>query len=248
MVLLGWGAWRVQSALSENERQLQAAQVTIDGLSADVAARDVRIGELDAQVTELQAEVQRLQAALRLLKVDHRLARLTVAARTGVGAPGTSFAGQGVGGTVAVAGTSGGDGEATGEYLVAGIAVNAVKSQAVADQFVNWQIATTRGLVLSGLIVEETSDAVTLRDANGKDTRIDKKEIDTREKNPASLMPDNLVSAITEDELVDLVEYLATLRTAAKACGEMPTCLEFIKECSAERRAIRFCSSITRAA
>jgi len=78
VVLLGWGAWRVQSALDENERQLQAAQVTIDGLHGEVAARDAHIGELDAQIVELQAEVQRLQAALRLLKVDHRLARLTV--------------------------------------------------------------------------------------------------------------------------------------------------------------------------
>jgi uncharacterized repeat protein (TIGR01451 family) len=61
--------------------------------------------------------------------------RLTVDARTGSGAAGTSFAGQGVGGTVAVVGTTGAAGEATGEYLVAGVAVNAVKSQTVADQF-----------------------------------------------------------------------------------------------------------------
>jgi uncharacterized repeat protein (TIGR01451 family) len=61
--------------------------------------------------------------------------RLTAAARTGVGAAGTAFGGQGVGGTDAVAGTTGADGEATGQYLVAGIALNAVKSQLVADQF-----------------------------------------------------------------------------------------------------------------
>ena len=78
VVLLGWGAWRVQSALNENERQLEVAHATIDGLHQDVAQRDAHIAELDTQITELQAEVQRLQAALRLLKVDHRLARLTV--------------------------------------------------------------------------------------------------------------------------------------------------------------------------
>ncbi len=63
------------------------------------------------------------------------LARLTVRARTGTGAPGTGFAGQGAGGTDAVAGMTGADDEATGEYLVTGIAVNAVKTQLVADQF-----------------------------------------------------------------------------------------------------------------
>jgi putative heme-binding domain-containing protein len=88
-------------------------------------------------------------------------------------------------------------------------------SKAIADQYVNWQIFSTRGAVVSGLLVEETADAVTLRDANGKDTRIDKKDIDTREKNFVSLMPDNLVGAITEEDLVDLVEYLTTLKTPA---------------------------------
>jgi uncharacterized repeat protein (TIGR01451 family) len=63
------------------------------------------------------------------------LARLAARARTGTGAPGTGFAGQGVGGTDAVAGMTGADDEATGEYLVTGIAVNAVKTQLVADQF-----------------------------------------------------------------------------------------------------------------
>ncbi|HEX6398259.1 MAG TPA: hypothetical protein VFZ95_12615, partial [Steroidobacteraceae bacterium] len=61
--------------------------------------------------------------------------RLTATARTGTGTPGTSFAGQGSSGTDAVVGTTGGDSEATGQYLVAGIAVNAVKSASVADQF-----------------------------------------------------------------------------------------------------------------
>ena len=61
--------------------------------------------------------------------------RLLADARTGVGAPGTTYAGQGSGGTDAVVGTTGADGDATGEYLVAGIALNAVKSQSVTDQF-----------------------------------------------------------------------------------------------------------------
>jgi uncharacterized repeat protein (TIGR01451 family) len=61
--------------------------------------------------------------------------RLTTDARTGTGAPGTAFAGQGVGGTDAVVGLTGADGDATGTYLIAGIALTAVKSQTVVDQF-----------------------------------------------------------------------------------------------------------------
>ena len=61
--------------------------------------------------------------------------RLTASARTGTGTPGTAFAGQGVGGTDAVVGLTGASAFAQGEYLVAGITVNALKSQVVADQF-----------------------------------------------------------------------------------------------------------------
>ncbi len=86
-------------------------------------------------------------------------------------------------------------------------------SKAVADQYVSWVIETKKGLTLTGLLVEETADAVTLRDANGKDTKIDRKEIDSRAKSPNSLMPGDLLAYMTEDELVDVVEYLQTLKT-----------------------------------
>lgn len=90
-------------------------------------------------------------------------------------------------------------------------------SKAVADQFVTWQIETTKGVSLAGLIVEETADAVTLRDANGKDTKIPKKDIDGRTKSPKSLMPDDLLVYMTEADLVDMVEYLVTLKTPVLA-------------------------------
>jgi uncharacterized repeat protein (TIGR01451 family) len=61
--------------------------------------------------------------------------RLTADARTGTGTPGTTFAGQGFNGTDAVVGTTGADGDATGQYLVSAVTVNALKSQTVVDQF-----------------------------------------------------------------------------------------------------------------
>ncbi|WP_432200842.1 hypothetical protein ACRAQ7_00815 [Erythrobacter sp. W53] len=60
---------------------------------------------------------------------------LTAEATTGTGAPGTIFAGQGVGGGDAIVGTTGADATATGS-LVAGVAdVTLVKSAIVTDQF-----------------------------------------------------------------------------------------------------------------
>ena len=64
--------------------------------------------------------------------------RLTADARTGTGAPGTTFAGAGNGlsGAVdAVVGTTGADGEADSTYLVAGVSLTASKTQTVVDQF-----------------------------------------------------------------------------------------------------------------
>ncbi len=60
---------------------------------------------------------------------------LTAAATTGTGAPGTVFAGAGTGGVDALAGTTGADGQAQGEYLIASIQLNAAKSSTVLDPF-----------------------------------------------------------------------------------------------------------------
>ncbi len=60
---------------------------------------------------------------------------LDARARTGVGTPGTVFAGQGTGGVDAVVGTSGGQAAVYGEYLVGSISLSAVKSQTVADPY-----------------------------------------------------------------------------------------------------------------
>lgn len=60
---------------------------------------------------------------------------LTAAAFTGTGAPGTVFAGQGVGGADAVLGTTGGTANNNGAYVAGSITLTAVKSQVVTDQF-----------------------------------------------------------------------------------------------------------------
>ena len=73
-----------------------------------------------------------------------------------------------------------------------------------------------RGQDITGLIVEETPTEITLRDANGKDYN-DRQEGHRRRRRrvPVSIMPEDIVAALTEDELIDLVEYLLTLKTAS---------------------------------
>ncbi|MBX9580921.1 MAG: c-type cytochrome [Gemmataceae bacterium] len=88
-------------------------------------------------------------------------------------------------------------------------------SKAIADQYVQNQVTTAGGVTVTGLVVAEADGGVTIRDANGKDTVIPKDEVESRKKVGISIMPEDVVAALTEDELVDLVAYLETLRTAA---------------------------------
>ena len=61
--------------------------------------------------------------------------RLIATSATGTGAPGTVYAGQGDGGVDAVIGTSGGQQQADGEYLVSDVAISVTKTQNVSDPF-----------------------------------------------------------------------------------------------------------------
>lgn len=94
--------------------------------------------------------------------------------RTGTGVPGTSFAGQGTGGTDAVVGTTGATANRNGQYLVADVAVAANKTATVVDQFggarpipgarINYQVVVTAtgtgtatGAVFADLIPTNTT-------------------------------------------------------------------------------------------
>ncbi|QEL14118.1 PVC-type heme-binding CxxCH protein [Limnoglobus roseus] len=85
-------------------------------------------------------------------------------------------------------------------------------SKAVADQYVSWKLDSEDGQSITGLIVGETETTITLRDANGKDYPFPVKGTE-RKKSLTSIMPEGLAATLTEDELVDVVEYLTKLQT-----------------------------------
>jgi putative membrane-bound dehydrogenase-like protein len=91
-----------------------------------------------------------------------------------------------------------------------------IPSKAIADQYLQWKVTTLDEKSVTGLLVAENDKEITLRDANGKDHTFAQKDLDgPKQKSLVSIMPDNLVAAMTEDELIDLVEYLLTLKTPA---------------------------------
>lgn len=78
-----------------------------------------------------------------------------------------------------------------------------------------WQLTLKSGDEAYGLIVSETPDELALKAANGVVTRYKKSELAKRELMKLSIMPVGLQQAMSVQELVDLVEYLASLRKAA---------------------------------
>jgi putative heme-binding domain-containing protein len=89
-------------------------------------------------------------------------------------------------------------------------------SKAIADQYLQWKVNTLDEKSVTGLLVEESATSLTLRDANGKDHTFAVKDLEGgKQKSLVSIMPDNLIAALTEEELVDMVEYMMTLKTAS---------------------------------
>jgi putative membrane-bound dehydrogenase-like protein len=93
-------------------------------------------------------------------------------------------------------------------------------NKAIADQYITHIVTNDKGVTVQGLLVEETGDTVILRDAEGRDIRIAKASIESRGKSMKSLMPEDLVAQLSEDQLIDMVEYLLTLKTASLGVPE----------------------------
>jgi putative membrane-bound dehydrogenase-like protein len=75
-----------------------------------------------------------------------------------------------------------------------------------------WIVETKDGEPLDGMITSETADELILRRAGGINTPITKSQMKQRRKMTLSIMPEGLQQQMTAQELVDLVEYLSTLK------------------------------------
>lgn len=89
-------------------------------------------------------------------------------------------------------------------------------SAGISHNFENYAALTTDGQLVNGLLVSRTEAQVVLKDAQGIERTITSDELEQFKKLEKSLMPDNLHENLTADELVDLLEYLMTLRKKAQ--------------------------------
>jgi putative membrane-bound dehydrogenase-like protein len=88
-------------------------------------------------------------------------------------------------------------------------------SAAIAHEYVQYSIETQKGALYAGIIVEETPEALILKNANGDRLTVSLKEIAQKTAMPVSIMPEGLVQNMSDQELVDLLAYLGTLRQPA---------------------------------
>ncbi len=85
-----------------------------------------------------------------------------------------------------------------------------VPEAAVKEQHQMMTALTTDGRILQGIIVDESTETIRLKDAEGKEFTIPAAEIEER-KTGGSLMPKGLQKLMTRQEFVDLIRFLSEL-------------------------------------
>jgi putative heme-binding domain-containing protein len=82
----------------------------------------------------------------------------------------------------------------------------------VSFNYETYLVRTLDGTTLSGILVSQTDDAVELKTAEAVVHKLKREEIDALKKLPTSLMPADIQKQLQADDLVDIVEYLTTLK------------------------------------
>ena len=78
----------------------------------------------------------------------------------------------------------------------------------VKPNFIAYSLTTRDGSELTGVIVNESATSVTLRRAGGQEDNILRKNIESIASSSLSLMPEGLESAISEQQMADLIQFL----------------------------------------
>jgi putative membrane-bound dehydrogenase-like protein len=81
-------------------------------------------------------------------------------------------------------------------------------SREVDPRYVNYQVHTTSGRTLSGLLAVETPTSITLRRGEKAEDTILRSQIDEMRATSKSLMPEEFEKQIDKQQMADLIEYL----------------------------------------
>ena len=85
-------------------------------------------------------------------------------------------------------------------------------SAGISHNYENWAVLLDNGTAVSGLKTSETADSVTIKNQEGLSRTFNKDEVEELKMLSISVMPNDLQKLITIQELVDVVDYLSTLK------------------------------------
>lgn len=85
-------------------------------------------------------------------------------------------------------------------------------SAGVSHNYESYVLQTDSGDVATGLLVSQTDEEIVLKDAQGIERKFDRDEVEEFKKQEKSIMPENLHHNFDEQGLVDIVEYMLSLK------------------------------------
>lgn len=92
-------------------------------------------------------------------------------------------------------------------------------SAAIREEFTQFQVITKDGLVLNGLLDDQTATTITLRGANNQTTLLNRADVEILQAVATSLMPEGVLEKLSDAEVRDLFAYLRR-RTPLAAAGQ----------------------------
>lgn len=93
-------------------------------------------------------------------------------------------------------------------------------SSAIGYNFRSLVVSLDDGRVLTGLPVEDSPDRLVLKTAEGQRVTLRPDQVDGRKSSDVSLMPEGLAETMTDQELADLLSFLATLKQPVSIVGQ----------------------------
>lgn len=81
----------------------------------------------------------------------------------------------------------------------------------VDPQYSEYVIVTNDGRLLNGLLLAETEDSVTLRQPEGREQSIPRKDIDELRATSKSLMPEGIERDVSVDQMADILAFLKSM-------------------------------------
>ena len=85
-------------------------------------------------------------------------------------------------------------------------------SSTFAQGYDSYVVQTNTGEVYGGIIPQPGADVIEIRDSAGKSTRLHKDQVKRIQRQPVSIMPEGLPTALSKEEFRNLLAYLQSLK------------------------------------